>query len=614
MATKTPNNLPELARFVRSHILRATTAAGSGHPTSSLSATDLMVALLFGGVFHADLAHPGHPNNDRFILSKGHAAPLLYALYAAAGKVDPRELLKLRRFTSSLEGHPMPSFRYTEVPTGSLGQGLSVGVGMSLAAQCDRLPFRTYVLLGDSEMAEGSIWEALQLASHRKLGNLTAILDLNRLGQSGPTMLGADAKTYARRVESFGWHTVTVDGHSFDDILHGYRSALTVTNGPTMIIAKTVKGKGVSFLEHKQGWHGKPLNTAQLAKALTEIGPVNRAARGIVLEPKSRVQTKMTAKPIRALPASIKPVSTREALGDGLVRLAPSFPDLTVLDGEVMNSTYTERFSGRYPRRFVQCFIAEQNMAGIANGLAARGKLPVAATLAAFWTRAFDQIRMASYAGTHQVFIGTHAGVHIGQDGASQMGLEDIALFRSLGNATILYPSDAVSAHKLLELALKARGLVYLRATRAMLPTIYKPNARFTLGGSSTLRSHSSDRATIVAGGVTVHEALKAADELAKKRISVRIIDLYSISPIDTATLKKAARQTKHLIVVEDHRPGGGIGEAVRSTLGPFAGTVTSLAVRKTPHSGRPDQLLAQQHIDAASVVQAILKLQHSKH
>lgn len=601
--------LPELARLVRSYILRSTTAAGSGHPTSSLSAVELMVTLLFGGVFRADLTHPDNSTNDRLIFSKGHASPLFYSLYAAAGKLSLRELLSLRKFGSRLEGHPMKTFRYTEVPTGSLGQGLSVGVGMTIAGTIDRLPYRTYVLLGDSEMSEGSVWEAIQLAAYRKLDTLVAILDMNRLGQSGPTMLEHDAQTYARRIASFGWKTIVIDGHDVRAVLRAYTEAAKTKGQPTFIIAKTLKGKGVSFLENTDGWHGKALTKEQLKPALKELGNVNRKMRGAVALPRSTKTNRIAQRPVRELKYSIgEEIAPRKAFGQALVRLAPRYPQLVVLDGEVKNSTYTELFGDAYPKRFIECFIAEQNMVGVATGLAARGKLAVSSTFAAFFTRAFDQIRMAQYTEAHQIFVGTHAGVHIGEDGASQMGLEDIAMFRSLQNGIVLYPSDAVSMERLMERAFKAKGTVYLRATRAQTPVLYKPTARFRIGGSTVLRSSSKDRATLIGAGITLYEALKAAAILAKQHIPVRVIDLYSIAPIDVKTLRKAAQQTGRLIVAEDHQHAGGIAEAVQSALGRFAGTVTSLAVHKIPKSGKPEELLIHQGIDAQRIVRAVKK------
>ncbi len=601
--------LKTIGQRIRADLIRMTTSAGSGHLTSSLSAVELMTGLLFGGIFRADLKRPDYPNNDRLIFSKGHAAPLLYALYTAAGRVSPAKLLTLRKFGSPLEGHPMPRFVYTEVPTGSLGQGLSVALGEALAARMMKFPYRVYCLLGDSEMAEGSVWEAIQLAGFLKVTNLVGIVDMNGLGQSGPTMLGHDAGTLAKRVGSFGWTTIVTDGHDLEKVLAAYRHSLKMKS-PVMIIAKTIKGKGVSFIEGQEGWHGKVLSKDEAAQALKELGPVDNRASGLVVSPLKKQPTLAPRRPARVLKYKLgEMVSPRLALGRGLVRLAPVFPNLIVLDGEVKNSTFTEFFAKKFPKRFIEGYIAEQNMIGVATGLAKRGDLPVSATFAAFLTRAFDQLRMASYSGLHQVIIGTHVGVHIGQDGASQMGLQDIAMFRTLEKSVILYPADAVAAEKLLEKGLRADGLVYLRASRADLPVIYKSSQSFVIGGSAVLRKSKVDRVTIVAAGVTLHEALRAADALAKKKIMVRVIDLYSIKPIDVVTLKQAIRDTGRLIVVEDHYLEGGIAEAVRSALGKDAGRVTSLAVRKTPRSGQPDEVLKYEGIDAAAIVSTVHKI-----
>ncbi len=456
-------------------------------------------------------------------------------------------------------------------------------------------------------MAEGSIWEAIQFAGFRQLDNLVAILDMNGLGQAGPTMLKHDAGTMAKRVRAFGWETIVIDGHNLKQILDAYQTAAKVRSRPVMIIAKTIKGKGVAMIEGQPGWHGKALNKTEAAEALKALGPVNLKLRGTVATPDKRQSVFPKRKPAKELKYKLgEMVAPREALGRGLARIGAAVPNLVVLDGEVKNSTYAELFEKKFPKRFIQAYIAEQTMVSLAGGLAARGYLPVTATFAAFFTRAFDQLRMAQYAKSHQVFIGTHVGVHIGQDGASQMGLQDIAMFRTLEKSIVLYPSDAVSAERLLEKALKADGIVYLRATRAAWPTIYKPTQRFAIGGSNVVRKSKHDRATIVAAGVTLHEALKAADQLARRKIFVRVVDLFSIKPIDAATLKTAARETGRLIVVEDHYPEGGVGEAVRTVLGKDAGKVISLAVRKTPKSGKPEELLAYEGIDAAAITKTV--------
>lgn len=605
------DRLESVSRLIRYSLIRMTTAAGSGHLSSSLSAVELMSGLMFSGIFRADLKYPDYPNNDRLIFSKGHAAPLLYALYAAAGAIPAAKLNTLRKFGSRLEGHPMPGFRYTEVPTGSLGQGLSAALGEALAARFDGLSYKTYCLLGDSEMAEGQIWEAIQLAGYLKVNTLVGVIDFNRLGQSGPTMLGTNAKALANRIRSFGWETIVIDGHDLTQIIRAYRTAVKSKTKPVMIIAKTVKGRGVHFIENKNGWHGKTLNATQAGDALVALGPVDTKLRMTVKPPSRRRPIRLKKKSVRAIP--YRPgdqVSVRMALGEGLVRLAPAHPELVVLDGEVKNSTYTQLFEKKYPRQFIEGYIAEQNLVGLSGGLSRRGRLPVLATFAAFLTRAFDQLRMQSYARTPAIYIGTHVGVDIGQDGASQMGLQDIAMFRSVEHSVILSPSDAVSAQKLLERSLHTRSMTYLRAIRGTTPVIYPASRSFVIGGSQTLHSSKRDRCTIVASGITVHAALAAADQLAKKNIPVRVIDCYSIKPIDRQTLVRAARETHHLIVVEDHYPEGGLSEAVRSALGRQAGAVTSLAVTKTPKSGAPDALLRYERIDAAAIVRAVSKVQ----
>ncbi|MBI3572973.1 MAG: transketolase, partial [Candidatus Kerfeldbacteria bacterium] len=561
-----------------------------------------------GGFFRANLNRPKDLGNDQLIFSKGHAAPLLYALYAAAGKISRRQLMTLRKYHSPLSGHPMSEFPYTVAPTGSLGQGLSVGAGISLANQKARRASRVFVLLGDGEMAEGQVWEAMQFSSFHGLNHLVGILDVNRLGQSGPTMLGHNMQAIDRRIASFGWRTVVIDGHDLGQIKRAFRVAVSATHRPTMIIARTIKGKGVSFLENKLGWHGRALSPTELPRALDEIGPVGNKLRGVVRPAairRVRLMVRRKAKTFDYEPAQL--VAPRLAVGQALDRLAPAWPSMVVLDGDVANSTFTELIRRGHRRQFLESYIAEQNMVSVANGLAAAGLIPVTVTFAAFLTRAFDQLRMAHYASTHQIFIGSHIGVSIGQDGPSQMGLEDIAMFRTLG-ATILYPSDAVSGQRLTELALAGKGMVYLRSTRAILPVLYKKASAFRIGGSAVLRRHRDDRATIVAAGVTLHEALRAADDLQKSGVQVRVIDLYSIQPLDVRTVYRAVEETKHLIVVEDHVSAGGIAEAVRSALGDSA-RVISLAVRKTPRSGSPEQLLADQGIDAPAIKDCVLSL-----
>ncbi|HUO77143.1 MAG TPA: transketolase [Thermodesulfovibrionales bacterium] len=609
MANK--EQLEKIARLIRYFSLVSTTEAGSGHPTSSLSAADLMTGLMFGGTFRFDVDRPGHPNNDRLIFSKGHASPLFYALWAATGKVTEEELMTMRKFGSPLEGHPTTAFPYTEASTGSLGQGLSVGLGMAMNAKyIDRLPYRTYVLLGDSEMAEGSQWEALEIASYYQLDNLMGIMDVNRLGQRGETMYGHDLSVYEQRVSSFGWEPFVIDGHSMSEILAAYEKALTVRRKPVMLIAKTIKGKGISFIEDKNGWHGKALKKEELVRALEELGPVDTSVRGEITKPADLKPE--TPSPVRAGVAAYspdKPIATRHAYGNALARIFPQFPDIVVLDAEVSNSTFAEIFRDAHPGHFFEMYIAEQNMVGAALGLSRRGKIPFVSTFAAFLTRAFDQIRMSQYSDANIKFCGSHAGVSIGEDGSSQMGLEDIAMFRTLLHSVVLYPSDAVSTEKLVERAADHKGIVYLRTTRKDTPIIYASDEDFPIGGSKVLRSSNEDAVTVVAAGITLHEALAAHDTLRQEGIFIRVIDLYSVKPLDKATLKIAARVSQAIITAEDHFAEGGIGEAIRSVMSEIDIPIYCLSVQKMPMSGKPDELLEYEGISKNAIMKKVKEI-----
>lgn len=600
--------LEKIAGRMRYDILACTTHAGSGHPTSSLSAVELMAGLLFGGIFRFDAENPGLPNNDRLIFSKGHASPLYYALWAAAGRITEEELMTYRSFGSTLEGHPTVAFPYVEAATGSLGQGLSIGVGMALNAKyLDKLPYRTYVLLGDSEMSEGSQWEAIQIACHYKLDNLVGIVDVNRLGQRGETMYGHDLEAYRSRISSFGWETILVDGHSFEEILRAYESSLRVRSRPTMIIAKTIKGKGVSFLEDRNGFHGKALKKEDLDRAVGELGEVDRSAGGEIAPPQDSIPTKV--QPTGIPDPDYRPgdsIATRKAYGNALKRIYPRFPDLVSLDCEVSNSTMAEELQEAHPDRFFEMYIAEQNMVGAALGLSRRGRLPFVSTFAAFFTRAFDQIRMCQYSDANIKFCGSHAGVSIGEDGPSQMGLEDIAMFRTILGGVVLYPCDAVSTERMVEEAARHRGIVYIRTSRNGTPVIYGKEEPFSIGGSKVLRKSDRDFATVVAAGVTVFEALAAYEELKKESILIRVIDLFCIKPIDEKTLREAADATKSFVTVEDHVAEGGIGEAVMSAISGTGIRVHSLAVRKKPKSGKPGELLGYEEISRDAIVRKI--------
>jgi len=609
MATST---LTKLATRVRYDILHMTTEAGSGHPTSSLSATDLLTGLFFGGTFRFDLDHPQNPCNDLIIFSKGHASPLFYALYAAAGVLSQEELLTYRRMGSPLEGHPTPRFAYAEAATGSLGQGLGIGVGIAMNGRyVDKLPYNTYVLMGDSEVAEGSVWEAAELASHYQLDNLVGILDVNRLGQRGETMLGWELETYEARFAAFGWHTIVLeDGHDMDAVQAAYGAIDHAGGRPTVLIARTIKGKGVSFLENKDGWHGKTLKREEFDRAVLELGPVDLNLHGAIEQPVQVVPAVWAPVPVDQ-GASAKALSPREAYGRALVDIAPTHPGIVVLDAEVSNSTFAITFRNAYPERFFEMYIAEQNMVSAALGFSTQGKIPFVSTFAAFFSRAFDQIRMAQYAmdQANIKFVGSHVGVSIGPDGPSQMGLEDIAMFRTLVGSVVLYPADDISTAALVRQMADHHGICYMRTTRQDLPRLYETGEEFPIGGSKTLRHSNDDRVTLAGAGITLHEALKAADTLAAEGIHARVIDLYSVKPLDMATLHKAAAETAAIITIEDHYAEGGIGEAVAAALSDVATPVFSLAVCKLPMSGKPEELLAYEDIDAAAIVRRVREL-----
>ncbi len=620
------NNLPELAKLIRYYSLASTTAAGSGHPSSSLSAADLMTVLMFNGFFRTDLEQPEYFNNDRLIFSKGHASPLFYSLYAAAGKVSEQEMLSLRKMGSRLEGHPTMLFPYTEVPTGSLGQGLSVGVGMALNAKLDKLSYRTFVLLGDSEMAEGSVWEAMASASYYKLNNLVAILDCNRLGQRGETMYGHHTDVYEQKAKAFGWETVIVDGHNLDEIKHAFEwatseisnSQLPISN-PRMIIARTLKGKGVSFIEDKEGKHGVALKPEELEMALKELGELDKSIVGEVMKPEQVTSPSLSFEKERNTTLQFtdypkdKAISTRKAYGNILPKILDAHLNAVVLDAEVSNSTFADTVKKTHPEKFFEMFIAEQNMVGVASGFSRRGKIPFVSTFAAFFSRAFDQIRMSQYAHANIKFVGSHAGVSIGEDGSSQMALEDLAMFRTVLNGVVLYPSDAISTEKLVAEAAVHKGNVYIRTTRKDTAILYNQDEKFPIGGSKTLKSSADDKVTVIGAGVTLHEALAAYEELKKEDINIRVIDLYSIKPIDVETLQKAAKETRAIITVEDHFIEGGIGEAVASALATSkklsSYQVSSLAVTKEPHSATPDQLLAYEEINKDAIVKEVKRI-----
>ncbi len=605
----------ELAAQLRVDSIRCTTAAGSGHPTSSMSAADLM-AVLLGKYLKYDWANPKNPNNDHLIFSKGHACPLLYSMFKAAGAISDEEFLTLRQFGSRLEGHPNPHVTpYVDVATGSLGQGLPIGVGMALDGKyLDKLPFRVWTVLGDSEVAEGSIWEACDHAQHYKLNNLIAILDMNRLGQRGETDLGWNSAVYAARARAFGCHAIEIDGHDLQAIDAAYAEALAQTDKPTWIIAKTDKGHGVSFLANKEGWHGKALNAEQAADAIKELG----GERHIIVN----VEKPGTQAP--AAPAATGPLklpvyemgtkeATRKAYGDALTAVGGFRTDVVALDGEVSNSTHADEFNKAFPDRFFEMYIAEQQLVSAAVGLATRRKRPYASTFAAFFSRAYDQIRMASISNASLCLSGSHAGVSIGEDGPSQMALEDLAMMRAVCDSTVLYPSDPNQTAHLVLLMADLPHISYIRTTREKLPVLYGPDETFEVGGSKLVHHSDGDQVAVVAAGITVHEANKAYDRLKAEGISIRLIDAYSVKPIDKETLHRAAQDCGgKMVVVEDHWFEGGLGDAVLDAfvgVGDHAPTVVKLAVSKMPGSGKPAELMHAAKIDADAIVEAVKSL-----
>lgn len=614
----TSSDLEQKSNLVRKWCLVSTTEAGSGHPTSCLSAADL-ATVLFDKFFTYDIKDPKNPNNDRFVLSKGHAAPLLYTLFAISGAFSLEKLRTLRKLSSNLEGHPTPRFPYAEAATGSLGQGLSIGAGIALSAKKDDRSFKTYVLLGDGEMAEGSVWEAANFASHNSLDNLIAIVDVNRLAQSDPTMFEHRLSEYSNRFSPFGWEVVEIDGHNFEQIEEVLTKAQR-SRKPFVIVAKTKKGKGVSFLEDKNGWHGKALKKEELEKALEELGEVDEGLRFALRKlgkPKVSIGFHLrggTATPPLDISYKYKigdQVATREVYGQVLAQLANDNPLIYALDGDVKNSTYSQDFKKAHPERFIECFIAEQNMVGVALGLSSRGKIPFVSTFASFLTRAFDQVRMAAISKANMKFVGSHAGVSIGEDGPSQMGLEDIAMFGSIPESVIFHPSDAVSCAKLIAQMVSHVGISYLRTLRPKTAILYNQAEEFQIGGSKVLRKSDKDVLTVVACGITVHEALAAYEELKKDGINIGFIDCYCVKPIDQKTLKQCGSETLRqlIITVEDHYFHGGLGDMVLNAVANDGISVIKLAVSDISRSGKPEELLELAGISTKHIVETVKKL-----
>ena len=612
--------LKNIATRLRIDSVRATTEAASGHPTSCMSMADLTAALFFAEM-RFDPKDPKNPQSDRFVLSKGHAAPILYSAWAEAGAFDRAELMKLRQIGSDLEGHPTPRLNFVDVATGSLGQGICAAIGTALNARRIASDYRTYVLLGDGESAEGSVWEAANVAALDKLDNLCGITDVNALGQSRPTMWQHDMGQFERRWKAFGWHAIVIDGHDLTQILDAFAEARSTKGQPTMILARTEKGKGVSFVEGKDGWHGRPFKKGdELDRAIAELekqfvtaadsGPAANLAAEIP-KPPSKTSAVFTPKPVAAPAYALGDlVATREAFGTALAKLGESDARIVALDADVKNSTFSDRFEKVAPERFYQNFIAEQVMIGAAMGLAARGAIPFPSTFACFLSRAADFVRMAAISNVDVKLTGSHAGVSIGEDGPSQMALEDLALYRAEPNCTVLYPCDAVSAERLLALMAYHPGPAYMRTSRPKTPVIYATDETFAIGGLKVLRESAADVATVIGAGITVFEALKAYDQLKAAGTAIRVIDLYSLQPIDKAGLVAAGRATGgRLITVEDHYAAGGVGDAVAEAVADAGFTVRRLAVREIPRSGKPEELVERFGISAKHIVETVKAL-----
>ena len=609
----TVSALQHVATRLRIESVRATSAAGSGHPSSCCSAADLVAALFFGHM-RFDPRRPQDDDNDRFVLSKGHAAPLLYAAWAEAGFLSADELPRLRRIDCDLEGHPTPRLPFVDVATGSLGQGICAAVGIALNARRIRSAYRTYVLIGDGESAEGSVWEAAQVADRHRLDNLCAITDVNGFGQSRATQWGHDMEAYRDRWRAFGWHPIVVDGHDVGAILEALEEAARTTGRPSMILARTVKGRGVSAIEGQDGWHGKPIPAgADLDAAIDELR--RRLVPGtpppiVPPPPRRTARSAVAVVPAPPAPPNYAPgsaVATRTAYGEALAALAAVDPRVVALDADVSNSTFSQTFERAHADRFFETYIAEQAMIGAAMGLASRGAIPFPSTFAAFLTRASDFVRMAGIGRMNIKIAGSHAGVSIGEDGPSQMALEDLAMMRAVPGCAVLYPCDGVSTERLVAAAAHHEGMVYIRTTRPKTPVIYTAADEFPIGGSKVVRESPDDAATVVAAGVTLFEALRAHDELAAEGIAVRVVDAYSVQPIDRDTLRGAARATGgRILTVEDHYAAGGLGDAVSEALAGDGIAVERLAVREIPRSGRSDELLERHGISASQIVRAV--------
>ncbi len=622
--------LKQVALNLRVNSIKATTTSKSGHPTTCMAISDLISTIFFHFLKY-DIKNPKNPNNDRFILSIGHAIPIIYAAWKNLGVISEQDLLKLRKFTSNLEGHPTPRFTYNEAATGSLGQGLGIGVGMALNAKHDNLDYKTYVMIGDGEAAEGSIWEAAELASHYKLDNLITILNCNRLGQSGESIHGHDTEKFTKKFEAFGFKIIQIDGHNIEEIINSINIAHATKNQPIAIIAKTLKGSGLKEIENKNNYHGKPFKQEELENIIKELennfglkvtekidySPTLPTTSNINLE---KSEETFGVKEIKIdLENDIntktfeknEKIATRKAFGFALEALGKASKEIFVLDADVQNSTFTIFFAKKFPDRFIQCFIAEQNMVSVATGLESRGKIPFAATFGAFFSRAFDQIRMAGIGRNALRLCGSHCGVSIGEDGPSQMALEDIAMFKSIPNSIVLYPSDGVSAYKLTEIMANYHdGVSYLRTSRPETPNLYNKNEKFKIGGCKVLKQSNNDKVCIITAGITLHESLKAHEELLKQNINVSIIDLYSVKPLDKKTILEIAKKSENkIITVEDHYIHGGLGESVASELSNENIKIEKLAVTKIPRSASKEKLLEFEEINTSAIIDKVISI-----
>lgn len=613
----TLQELKDIANKLRIYSIKATNASKSGHPTSCCSMAEIMSVLFFNTMKYK-LTDPRDPSSDRFVLSKGHAAPILYAAWAEAGLFPVDDVMNLRKIDSDLEGHPTPRLSFVDVATGSLGQGLSCAAGMAYTGKYfDHSSYRVYCVIGDGESAEGSIWEALSFAGHYKLDNLVAIFDINRLGQSEPTALQHQLNIYKARLESFGFHTIVLDGHDVKALSAALLEAATVKDKPTAIVAKTFKGNGIPGIEDKDNWHGKPLGDKaedainSILKHITNNGKPKLSPQ----PPKNDASPVGTSRISLSGPPSYtvgEKVATRLAYGTAITKLGSNSKRVVAMDGDTKNSTFSDKFKKAHPDRFIECYIAEQNMIGIAIGCSTRGRtVPFVSAFAAFFTRAFDQLRMGAISQANIKCSGSHAGISIGEDGPSQMALEDLAMFRTLPNSTVFYPSDAVSTERACELAANIHGICFIRTSRPATPVLYSNNEEFSIGKAKIVKKTSNDKVLVIGAGVTLHEAVKASEQLAQAGINIRVMDPFTLKPLDEAAVIENANEVGgRIITVEDHYPEGGLGDAVSTAVAMQMNVIVKrIAVRNLPRSGPPDVLLEMFGINANAIKKAVQEI-----